>query len=182
MTSARSTASHDRLAQAEDIVELGSPRLKGFDSSGEPDVIPAIGAALHGVREGSLRANFLHHESDDEGKAVSLLHSVLLGVLLLAVIVWGVSFPIKDELRLGSWRAKTVSSRRRCRRCDARRNNLERLRKEAGFLSDLDQRRGEVLRVVDELSRIVPKERICPTCAIAPASWKCRAAPKMPRR
>ena len=146
----------DRLAQAEDIVELGSPRLKGFDSSGEPDVIPAIGAALHGVREGSLRANFLHHESDGEGKNVSLLHSVLLGVLLLAVIVWGASFPIKDELRLRQLESENRKLAPAVQALRREEEQLERLRKEAGFLSELDQRRGEVLRVVDELSRIVP--------------------------
>ena len=33
---------------------------------------------------------------------------------------------------------------------------LEQLRKEATLLTDLDQRRGEILRVLDELSKIVP--------------------------
>ncbi|HKY07410.1 MAG TPA: PilN domain-containing protein, partial [Candidatus Binatia bacterium] len=35
-------------------------------------------------------------------------------------------------------------------------DQLERLRKEAAFLSHLKQRRGEVLRIIDELSKTVP--------------------------
>jgi general secretion pathway protein L len=137
-------------------VALGSPRLKGFGSS-EPDVIPAIGAALHGVREGFLRANFLRHESDSEaGKNVSLLNSVLLGVLLLAVIAWGASFPIKNELRLRQLESENRKVEPAVQALRQEEDQLERLRKEVDFLGALDQRRGEVLRVIDELSRVVP--------------------------
>jgi Tfp pilus assembly protein PilN len=146
----------DQLAEAEDLVALGSPRLQGFGSS-EPDVIPAIGAALHGVREGFLRANFLRHESYSEaGKNVSLLNSVLLGLLLLAVIAWGASFPIKNELRLRQLESENRKVEPAVQALRQEEDQLERLRKEVDFLGALDQRRGEVLRVIDELSRVVP--------------------------
>lgn len=145
------------LAGAEDIVALGTPRLKGFDSAGEADLIPAIGAALHGVREGSLRANFLRHESDNEStKPASLLNGILAGVLLLALIVWGASFPIKDELRLRQLESENRKLEPAVKALRAEEEQLERLRKEVGFLSALEQRRGETLRVIDELSRVVP--------------------------
>jgi Tfp pilus assembly protein PilN len=148
----------DHLAQAEDMTPLGSTRLKGFDIGDEPDKIPAIGAALHGLREASFKANFLRHESGDadEGDAVSLLNKVLVSVLLLALIAWAVTFPIKDELRLRRLQAengKLVPAVEALRREE---DQLERLRKEASFFSNLNQRRGEVLRVIDELSKAVP--------------------------
>jgi general secretion pathway protein L len=77
-------------------------------------------------------------------------------VLLIALIAWGVSFPVKDELRLRQLQKenqKIEPSIQALRREDSQ---LEQLRKETTYLTDLDQRRGEVLRVLDELSKVVP--------------------------
>jgi Tfp pilus assembly protein PilN len=151
-------AADSRLAEADDIAALGNPHLQGFAAHSEPEAIPAIGAALRGVREASLRANFLRHENGDGdgGKNLSLLNTMLTVVLLLALIVWGVSFPIKDELRL---RQLQTENQKLAPAVDALRREeeqFERLRKEASFLANLDRRRGEVLRVMDELSKAVP--------------------------
>lgn len=147
----------DRLAGAEDLVELGSPRLKGFDPARAADAIPAVGAALHGVREGALRANFLQHEGENEGgKRLSLLNGVLLGALLLTLIAWGASFPIKEELRLRQLESENRKLEPAVQALRREEEQLDRLRKEADFLASLEQRRGEVLRVIDELSRVVP--------------------------
>ena len=148
----------ERLVGAEDITARGSTRLKGFDPPGEPDAIPAIGAALRGVREASLRANFLRHEngSEEGGRALSLLNTVLLGALFLVLMAWGVSFPIKDELRLRQLQAENRKLAPAVQALRIEEEQLERLRKEASILSNLDQRRGEVLRVMDELSKTVP--------------------------
>jgi general secretion pathway protein L len=148
----------DHLAQAEDMTPLGRTRLKGFDIGDEPDKIPAIGAALHGLREASFKANFLRHESGDadEGNAVSLLNKVLVSVLVLALIAWAVTFPVKDELRLRQLQAENGKLAPAVEALRREEEQLERLRKEASFLNNLNQRRGEVLRVIDELSKTVP--------------------------
>jgi Tfp pilus assembly protein PilN len=148
----------EQLAHAEDIVTLGNPRLKGFGAGSEPEAIPAIGAALRGVREASLSANFLRHENGDaeSGKNLSLLNRVLLSVLLLALVVWGASLPIKDELRLKQLQTENRKLEPAVQALRREEDQLERLRKEASFLDNLAQRRGEVLRVIDELSRAVP--------------------------
>jgi Tfp pilus assembly protein PilN len=148
----------DRAVDAEDLTTLGNPRLKGFDARSEPDVIPALGAALRGVREGSFRANFLRHENGDAeaGKDAPLLNKLLSVVLVIVLLAWGASFPIKDELRL---RQLEAENRKLAPAIDALRRQeeqLERLRKEAAILNQIDQRRGEVLRVMDELSKVVP--------------------------
>ncbi|MGH7854802.1 MAG: PilN domain-containing protein, partial [Candidatus Binatia bacterium] len=148
----------DHLAQAEDITSLGHAKLKGFNIGGEPDKIPAIGAALRGIREASFRANFLRHESGDAdaGNRVSLLNKVLVSVLAIALTAWAVSFPIKDELRLRQLQAENGKLAPAIEALRREEEQLERLGKEASFLSNLDQRRGEVLRVIDELSKAVP--------------------------
>ncbi len=148
----------ERLAGAEDITALGSTRLKGFDPPGEPDAIPAIGAALRGVREASLKANFLRHEngSEEGGRTWSFLNTALASTLLLVLIAWAISFPVKDELRLRQLQAENGKLAPAVQALRTEEEQLERLRKEASFLSNLDQRRGEVLRVLDELSKTLP--------------------------
>jgi Tfp pilus assembly protein PilN len=89
-------------------------------------------------------------------KTFSTLNAVLLGLLVVTLIVWGVSFPVKDELRLRQLQSEnhklepTVEALRR------EENQLQQLRKEATFINDFEQRRGEVLKILDELSKIVP--------------------------
>lgn len=147
-----------KLAEAPDIAALDNQRLKGFGPNPRVETLPAIGAALRGVREASLIANFLRHEGADRDgqKTLSLLNMVLLGVLVLTLIVLGASFPVKDELRL---RQLQNENQKLGPAIDALRREdtqLQLLRKEASYLSDLEQRRGEVLRLLDELSKIVP--------------------------
>jgi general secretion pathway protein L len=113
---------------------------------------------LRGVREASLGANFLRHESNDWEKRgpLSLLNAVLLGVLSIALLAWAVSFPIKDEIRLRQLQKQNQKLEPAITGLRQQETQLEQLRKEATLLTDLDQRRGEILRVLDELSKIVP--------------------------
>jgi Tfp pilus assembly protein PilN len=147
----------ERLAAAEDIGTFGNPRLRGF-SGGDADAIPAIGAALRGVREASLKSNFLRHENGDAeaNRSLSRLNTVLLSIFVIALTVWAVSFPIKDELRLRQLQAENRKLAPDVQALRREEEQLERLLKETNFLSNLDQRRGEVLRVIDELSKTVP--------------------------
>lgn len=148
----------EHIAEAQDIGALGHPHLRGFVVRGRPEAVPAVGAALRGVREALLRANFLRHENGDGqgGANLSLLNTVLLSVLLLALVAWGVSFPIKDEIRLRQLQAENRKLAPAVEALRREEEQFERLRKEANFLTSLSERRGEVLRVMDELSRVVP--------------------------
>ena len=147
-----------KLAAAADMTTLGAERLKGFSQPVDAELLPAIGAALRGVREASLAANFLRHEGNDadSAKTFSLLNTVLLSLLFIALLVWGASFPIKDELRLRQLQSENKKIEPAIRALRAEEIKLEQLRKETALLGDLDQRRGEVLRVLDELSKVVP--------------------------
>jgi general secretion pathway protein L len=84
------------------------------------------------------------------------MNSLMIGLLVLLLLGWGISYPIKDELRLKQLQQenhKTEPSVEALRREEAQ---LQTVRKEVQLLSDIDRRKGEVLRVLDELSKVVP--------------------------
>ena len=146
-----------KLATAADLTTLGGERLKGLPQPLDAELLPAIGAALRGVREASLGANFLRHEVNGEGgNAFSVINTVLAALLLIALLGWGASFPIKDELRLRQLQNENQKMEPGIKALRAEEMQLEQLRKESALLTDLDRRRGEVLRVLDELSKVVP--------------------------
>ena len=147
-----------RLAQAEDLVAHSATRLKTGRPMNQPEALPAIGAALRGVREASLAANFLRPEGGVNGanRTLSILNSVLCGLFVLCLVAWGVSFPVKDELRLRQLQRENRKLEPAVEALRKEENQMQQLRKEAGFLIDFEQRRGEVLRILDELSKVVP--------------------------
>jgi len=124
----------------------------------QAETLPAIGAALRGVREASFSANLLRHEGSDRdrNKGLSLLNLLLLGLFVLALAAWGVSYPIKDELRLRQLQNENRKLEPAVSALQREESQLEQLRKQARLLAELEQRRGETLRVLDELSKIVP--------------------------
>src|ERR1051325_5386611 len=146
------------LASAEDLAELGNIRLKGMTVPLQAEPLPAIGAALRGVREASFSANLLRHEGNDRdwNKGLSLLNLLLLGLFVIALAVWGVSYPIKDELRLRPLQNENRKLEPAVSALHGEQGPLEQVRKQPRPTADLEQRRGETLRVLDELSKIVP--------------------------
>ena len=110
---------------------------------------PAFGAALRGLREASFTVNFLRQEGavDGGGKAFSGINAVLLGLLLIGAVAWGVSYPVKDEIRLRQLQKENqrlAPSVEALRREDT---ELQKARKEVSFFTNFDQRKGEVLRL-----------------------------------
>jgi Tfp pilus assembly protein PilN len=154
----RALALEGRLAEAQDLVDIGQARLKFSQRITDPETLPAIGAALRGVREASFGSNFLGLEgaAGTGGKTLSALNTLLFGLLLLTVIVWGISFPVKDELRLRQLQSENRKLEPLVTALLREETQLQQLRKEAAVLSDFEQRRGEALQVLDELSKVVP--------------------------
>jgi len=75
---------------------------------------------------------------------------------LLGLIGWGGSYAVKDEMRLRQLQKENQKIAPSVEALRREETELNRLRKEIAFFSDLKQRRGVVMRVLDELSRIVP--------------------------
>jgi Tfp pilus assembly protein PilN len=147
-----------RLAEATDLVALGAARFKSSNQITDAETLPAIGAALRGIREAPLAGNFLAAAGTERpGRtALSALNTALFGLLVLVAIAWGVSFPVKDELRLRQLQTENQKIEPAIEALRREENQLQQLRKEAAFMTDFEQRRGELLRILDELSKIVP--------------------------
>ena len=154
----RSVSGNGDSLKYEDLLTAGNQRLAGSGNIAHPHVLPALGAALRGLREASFKVNFLrqHGAVDGGEKAFSGINAALAALLLISAVAWGVSYPVKDELRL---RQLQKENRKLAPSVEALRREeteLQRARKEVSFFVDFDQRKGEVLRVFDELSKTVP--------------------------
>ena len=142
----------------ESLTALPHERLKGGEEITQAHVLPAIGAALGGVREAVFTTNLLKSGRAVNGhvKVLSLVNIVLTCLLVLGLIAWGASYPIRDELRLRQLRAENQKLEPSVGALRREETELQKVRKELDFLSSLETRKGEVLRVLDELTRIVP--------------------------
>jgi general secretion pathway protein L len=141
-----------------DLVALGSERIAGGRAISQSYFLPALGAALRGVREAPLVGGVLREQgaADPGWKTFSRLNVILLGLVLLAVIGWGASFTVKDELRLRQLERENQKLEPAVAALRREESELARLRKELTVLTDLDRRKGEILRVLDELTKLVP--------------------------
>ena len=148
----------EKCAAAEDLLAVSTHRISGLKSPLPEAALPAMGAALRGVREASLIGNFLRHENPEPagGKSLSVINAVLGAVLIIALISWGLSYPIKDEMRLRQLQGENKKFEPAIEALRREESQLQQLNKEVGALADLQARRGEVLRILDELSRVVP--------------------------
>jgi len=141
----------------EDLVAIGNQKIKGGNIS-QTSVLPAIGAALRGIREAPFAGNVLSGDvSLASGTGVlSYVNAALAAILVLATLAWGLTYPIKDELRLRQLQRENRKLEPSVEALRREEEQLVRARKEKDFFSQLDEHRGEVLRVLDELSKIVP--------------------------
>jgi Tfp pilus assembly protein PilN len=144
-------------APVENLLDLGKEKLWGARELTDSSFLPAVGAALRGLREATFTLNLLPGAKAEKKRgALSRLNAGLTVLLLLGLVAWGGSYPIKDEIRLRQFQKenqKLAPSVEALRRED---DELNRLRKEIAFLAQLKQRRTELLRVLDELSRVLP--------------------------
>lgn len=90
------------LMGADPLLPLAQDRLEAppdFFENQDAAVLPAVGAALGAVREGTVAVNLLPAEfrSGEEGTRW-LLTAVLSAVLLLTLIAWGVSVVARDAI------------------------------------------------------------------------------------
>lgn len=143
--------------QFEDLTSLGKQKLGGQERMEHSFFLPAVGAALRGLRESAFPANLLPGAGEEAGgRTFSWLHTCLTVLLLIGLLLWGGSYPLKDELRLRQLRKenqKLVAAVEAVRKEEEALNGL---RQEISFISGKKERKGEIFLVLDELSRIVP--------------------------
>lgn len=142
----------------EDLTELGRQKLGDLDGiSADASFLPAVGAALHGLREAAFAVNLLPGAKDQKrSRALSWLNGALAAVLLVGLLAWMFTYPIKDQMRLRQLESENQKLNPAVEALRREETELNRLKKEVAFFTDLRVRRGAVLRILDELSRIVP--------------------------
>ncbi len=150
---------HGESMEIEDMTELAEERLVTPAGRVQPAAIPAIGAALKGLRETTLQVNLRPEAQMMEGRAkrVSRLNGTLLLIFFLGLIIWAVSYPIKDEIQLVRYERrieKLGPSVKTIRRTEG---EVSKLNTEVSILAEQERRRGEALRLLEELSLIVPE-------------------------
>jgi general secretion pathway protein L len=143
--------------EVQDLVNLGKDKLKGVNNIDHPESVPAIGAALQGLREATFSVNLLPVSARrDEHKMLSRLNLLLAVLFALGLVAWGASYPLKDEIRLRQLQAENQKIGPEVEVLRRKEEELNRLTREISFLAGHRQRKGEFLQLLDELSRVVP--------------------------
>jgi general secretion pathway protein L len=150
-------SSNGDQAAGEDLVLAGNQKLRGLQID-HASVLPAVGAALRGLRETSFAGNVLLAEAKNGQRAgvLSYVNAALAALLVLGLCAWAAIYPIKDELRLRQLQAEMQKIEPSLAALRREEEALRKARTEQHFFKTLDQRRGEVLRVLDELTKVVP--------------------------
>lgn len=140
-----------------DLLDLGKERLSGGKGVSHSSFLPAVGAALRGLREATFTLNLLPGAKvEGRGRALSWVNTGLTLLLLIGLIVWGGSYPVKDEIRLRQLQKENKRLAPSVEALSREERELDRLRKQFDFLSGFKERRGIIVRMLDELTRIVP--------------------------
>jgi Tfp pilus assembly protein PilN len=140
-----------------DLVSLGKDKVAPNRRMADSLFVPAAGSALHGLREAAFSVNLLPNAlRRNESRTLSRFNVLLGLVLLIALLILGGSYAIKDEIRLHRLQREGRKIAPAVEALQRQEEELLRLRKEISFLSGVKEQRGEILRVLDELSKIVP--------------------------
>jgi general secretion pathway protein L len=142
------------------LLGLAAGRLEAppdFFEAREPALLPAVGAALDAVREGTVPLNLLPEEDRrgyDEG--LSLATIVLVALTAVLLLVWGASALVKEELIRREVRAELASVEPQVREVKALQNEVESLRAQVDILSAGQDRR--ITQLLKELSDVIPND------------------------
>jgi Tfp pilus assembly protein PilN len=143
-----------------DLLAMARGRLEApdeFFASTEPAMLPAVGAALDAVREGTVPLNLLPMEGRrgaDEG--LSLTTVVLVALTALLLLVWGGSALVKDALLRRQLQAQLESIGPQVREVKALQADVERLQRELDTLSEGQEPR--VTPLLKDLTELVPND------------------------
>jgi Tfp pilus assembly PilM family ATPase/Tfp pilus assembly protein PilN len=143
-----------------DLLALARGRLEApeeFFSSTAPGMLPAVGAALDAVREGTVAVNLLPAEErhgHDEG--ISLATIILVALSALLVLVWGGSALVKNALLHRELQAQLESIEPQVREVKKLQADVDQLQKEIDTLSEgLEP---QVTPLMKELTELIPAD------------------------
>ncbi|MDG2305470.1 MAG: PilN domain-containing protein [Candidatus Binatia bacterium] len=148
------------LAKGRDLVSTAKGALVApddFFDTAPPRLVPAIGAALAAVREGSTSLNLLPAEERravEEG--VPVVTFFLAAVLVVVTLVWVTSAMVKDHVVLGDLHAELARLEPQIRRVHANVGESEGLRQNIDLLTQGESLRNSMF--LQELTKVVPAD------------------------
>lgn len=142
-----------------DLVRLASGRLEApteFFEARDPAVLPALGAALDAVREGSVPVNLLPTEGRLRDEGISLTTIVLFALAGVLLLVWGGSALLKDELLRRQLRDELAARAPQVEEAKNTQSEIEDYRHQLEILAPAQERRVTV--ILKELSDLIPQD------------------------
>jgi Tfp pilus assembly protein PilN len=141
-----------------DLPDLARGRLEApeaFFQGVEPAVLPALGAALDAVREGTLRINLLPEEGRrrlEDGMGIATI--VLVALTAVLALVWGGSALVKDALLHGQVQAQLAAVQPEVVEVKQLQNEVADLQRQIDILNE--GQGGRVTRLLKELTEVIP--------------------------
>ncbi|MBM4246913.1 MAG: hypothetical protein FJ148_24495 [Deltaproteobacteria bacterium] len=148
------------LASGTELLQRATSALSvpdDFAATATPSLVPAIGAALGAVREGSADVNLLPAEerrSMEEG--APLLTFLCAALLVLVTSVWIVSAVVKDHRIAGELHQELSDLEPTVRSVHRNEEDAKAINEKLRILTQGDRRR--IALVLKELSEVVPKD------------------------
>ena len=142
-----------------DLVKLATGRLDAppeFFEGREPAVLPAVGAALDAVREGSVPLNLLPAEGRLRDEGISLTTIVLVAMAGIFLLVWGGSALVKDELLRRQLRDQLAAREPQVEDAKSLQAEIADYKHQLEVLAPGQERRA--LTVLKELSDLIPPD------------------------
>src|SRR5262249_34472714 len=143
-----------------DLLALARGRLEASEevfASTDPAMLPAVGAALDAVREGTVPVNLLPAEERhgyDEGLSLTTVILVALSALLL--LVWGGSTLVKDAMLRRELQAHLEAVDPQARQVKNLQAGGDRLEKEIDTLNEGQE--PQVTPLLKELTELIPAD------------------------
>jgi general secretion pathway protein L len=142
-----------------DLLALARGRLEAPEEffAAAPPVLPAVGAALDAVREGTVPLNLLPAEQRkgyDEG--LSLATVILTALSALLLLVWGGSVLVKDAMLRRQIQAQIEAIEPQMRAVKKLQAEVDQLQKELDILGEAQEPR--VTPLLKELTELIPAD------------------------
>ena len=142
-----------------DLMGLAAGKLEGppelFERA-DHALLPAVGAALDAVREGTVDVNLLPVEGRHRDDGLGLTTLVLAAMVLVLGAVWGTSALVKDEVMRRQLRAQIEEVSPRVREVKALQAQIEDLNKQIEVLTAGEDERLTLL--LKEVTDLIPAD------------------------
>lgn len=142
-----------------DLLNLAAGKLEApreFFETTETAILPAVGAALDAVREGTVPVNLLPEEGRRADEGLSVATVFLFGAAIVLAIFWGISGIVKDVMLRNQVEAQIAELAPQVKEVRAIQAEIDDLTRQLDVLRGAQGRR--VTEVLKELSDLIPTD------------------------